>query len=119
MHLIVVEFHRHHRPSIYNCDVKMDTQRYMSIHTIVANIARVLDHALSNVLQQPGTPEVILKPEWQSVIVKFAFGPPPDWLWGKYIYFQMLVFALIVCQGSALLVVVWLWLFHCHLAASY
>ena len=59
----------------------MDTQHYLSIHNI--NIARVLDHALSNVLQRPGTPEVILKPEWQSVIVKFAFVPPPDWLWGE------------------------------------
>ena len=66
-----------------SCDVKVDTQHYMSIHIIVANIARVLDRALSNVLQRPGTPEVILKPEWQSVIVKFACGPPPDWLWGE------------------------------------
>jgi len=59
-----------------SCDVKVDTQRYMSIHIIVANIARVLDHALSNVLQQPGTPEVILKPEWQSVNCKVCIWSP-------------------------------------------
>ena len=56
---------------------------------------RALDYALANALLQLGTPEVILKLEQRSAIVKFTCGHLPTGF-EKYIFFQMLVFVLIV-----------------------
>ena len=123
MHFIMVEFHQHHGPSIYVRTPVMSnaTQCYMvcihlHMYIIVAN--HIIDHALLNALQWQSTPEVILKPDQRSVIVKFVYGHLPT-RFVKSICFQMLLFALIVCQGSVLLVVVWLWPFCHHFAASY
>ena len=76
---------------------------YTYTSMIIPNIANVigdLDWSLSNALQQLGTPEVILKPEQQSAIVKFACGYLLT-CFGKYLCFQMLPFVLIVCWRRA------------------
>ena len=110
MPFIMVEFHQHHGPSIYVRTPVMSngTQCYMvcihlHMYIIVAN--HIIDHALLNALQWQSTPEVILKPDQRSVIVKFECGHLPT-RFVKSICFQMLLFALIVCQRSVLLVVV-------------
>ena len=78
----------------------------------IAYIMRALDCALSNALLWLGTPEVILKLEQRSAIVKFAYGHLPTGF-AKYVCFQMLVFVLIVLgmsgkylAGSGVVVVV-------------
>lgn len=48
------------------------SHRYNS--TNIAYVMRDLDCAFSNALLRLGTPEMILKPEQQSVVVKFVCG---------------------------------------------
>lgn len=62
-------------------------------------VVRDIDRALSNTLQRLGLPEVILKPEQRSVIVKFVCVCLPTRFW-KSLSFQMLLFVLIVCWGE-------------------
>jgi len=69
---------------------------------IIAFITRDLDHTLSNALQWVGTPEVILKLEQQSVIVKFACGFLQNGFGKSLLLPDLLV--LIVCRESMLLV---------------
>jgi len=64
---------------------------------------RAHDHSLLDALQQAGTPEVILKREQRSAIVKLVYGLLPTGF-GKSAYFQMLL----LYRGSVLLVAVWL-----------
>jgi len=45
-------------------------------------------------------------------------GRLPTWF-GKYPCFQLLLFVVVVCRGSVVLVVVWLWSFCRQIAASY
>ena len=112
MHLIAVEFHRHCGPLIYVCALMTKKQilnitwslllhMYHSNEYSIRYYLRDLDDALLNALLWLGTPEVILKPEQWSVIVKFACGRLVDWVWEV----PLLLFVLIVCQGSILLVV--------------
>ena len=81
---------------------------------IIAFITRDLDHTLSNALQCVGTPEVILKLEQRSVIVKFVCGFLRNGFGKSLLLPDLLV--LIVCRESMLLVLVWLWLFCRHFA---
>jgi len=64
---------------------------------LVAN--HIIDHALWNALQWQSTPEVILKPDQRSVIVKFVCGHIPT-RFVKSICFQMLLFALIPLRDN-------------------
>ena len=48
---------------------------------VVANIVCITIDPLLNALQWLGTPEVILKPEQQSVMVKFACALPINRVW--------------------------------------
>jgi len=60
----------------YPCDVKADTKRY-EVRTVIVVMARVstdLDCALSYAPQRLGTPNLILKPEQQSVIESICNG---------------------------------------------
>jgi len=125
MHLVVVEFRPYHGPSTYVITL-MTLKRILNmtwlVHRIilvVLNTAYVMRHcALSNALLQLGTPEVILKTEQWSAVVKFGCGHLQTGF-EKYLCFSnLLFFWYVVCRGCVLLEVVWFWLFRHH-AASY
>jgi len=78
----MVEFHQHRGPSIYVRTPVMSngTQCYMvciHLHMYIIVTNHIIDHALLNALQWQSTPEVILKPDQRSVIVKFVCGHLP------------------------------------------
>ena len=87
------------------CQTVLNVTWSVYTYTCIIVTNHIIDHALLNALQWQSTPEVILKPDQRSVIVKFECGHLPT-RFVKSICFQMLLFALIVCQRSVLLVVV-------------